>query len=203
MGSMGDPAGESGFNIRFRHVAGDIGPFLFPKATTVLGLKERLMQEWPTGKDHALRATRLLLLRGKGGGVRIAQTRPTDSVCGCGVAVRSTANARCAERSPVAVARPISDAPRAPFSFPSTRPHTIHPRACARHLQRRWIGTSSRPRRCLSFGSYLPGACWTTPSPFEVRRDPSPLLCPSVRTPPPSTRTLTSKQARPLPHRLR
>jgi len=35
-----------GYNIRFRHVCGDFGPFLFPKASTVWTLKEKLLEEW-------------------------------------------------------------------------------------------------------------------------------------------------------------
>jgi len=35
-----------GYNIRFRHVCGDFGPFLFPKASTVMTLKEKLLEEW-------------------------------------------------------------------------------------------------------------------------------------------------------------
>ena len=36
-----------GYNIRFRHVSGDFGPYLFPKTCTVLSLKEKVMEEWP------------------------------------------------------------------------------------------------------------------------------------------------------------
>ena len=39
-----------GYNIRFRHVCGDFGPFLFPKASTVWTLKEKLLEEWAKGK---------------------------------------------------------------------------------------------------------------------------------------------------------
>mmetsp|Transcript_37280 Transcript_37280/g.80558 ORF Transcript_37280/g.80558 Transcript_37280/m.80558 type:complete len:151 (+) Transcript_37280:1-453(+) len=36
-----------GYNIRFRHVGGDFGPYVFPKTCTVLNLKEKIIHEWP------------------------------------------------------------------------------------------------------------------------------------------------------------
>ena len=38
---------REGYNIRFRHVAGDFGPYVFPKTSTVMTLKEKIMEEWP------------------------------------------------------------------------------------------------------------------------------------------------------------
>lgn len=38
--------------VRFRHVCGDIGPFLFPSSANVQDLREKLCQEWP--KDGTL-----------------------------------------------------------------------------------------------------------------------------------------------------
>ena len=38
---------SEGYNIRFRHVAGDFGPYVFPKTSTVMTLKEKLLEEWP------------------------------------------------------------------------------------------------------------------------------------------------------------
>ncbi len=44
---------EDVYNIRFRYTAGDFGPYSFPKASTVLQLKERVWQEWqnPSVRD--------------------------------------------------------------------------------------------------------------------------------------------------------
>jgi hypothetical protein len=39
----------SDLNVRFRTTMGDIGPFHFTPATTVAGLKDRLLSEWPKG----------------------------------------------------------------------------------------------------------------------------------------------------------
>ena len=46
-----DMEDAEGYNIRFRHVCGDFGPFLFPKASTVMTLKEKLLEEWAKGKS--------------------------------------------------------------------------------------------------------------------------------------------------------
>lgn len=51
---MSTAEGEEGYNIRFRHIGGDLGPFVFNKNCTVLNLKERLMQEWSTGECDCL-----------------------------------------------------------------------------------------------------------------------------------------------------
>lgn len=34
--------------VRFRHTAGDVGPFTFPTGTAVAELKEKLLAEWPS-----------------------------------------------------------------------------------------------------------------------------------------------------------
>lgn len=36
--------------VRFRHTAGDIGPFQFPLASPISALKDKLFAEWPTGE---------------------------------------------------------------------------------------------------------------------------------------------------------
>lgn len=40
----------SEIQIRFRHTSGDVGPFAFPPSSTVLSLKERVIQEWQSGE---------------------------------------------------------------------------------------------------------------------------------------------------------
>ncbi len=37
-------------SLRFRHTQGDVGPFKFGSDTSVLGVKERLVTEWPTSE---------------------------------------------------------------------------------------------------------------------------------------------------------
>ena len=36
--------------VRFRHTLGDLGPFQFSRASLIGALKDKLLQEWPTGK---------------------------------------------------------------------------------------------------------------------------------------------------------
>ncbi|KAG2430676.1 hypothetical protein HYH02_013673 [Chlamydomonas schloesseri] len=38
---------EETINIRFRHSAGDLGPFPFSEATSVQALKDKVFAEWP------------------------------------------------------------------------------------------------------------------------------------------------------------
>lgn len=43
-------AGGMTAQIRFRHTYGDVGPFTFDANTPVAALKQRLLDEWPTGE---------------------------------------------------------------------------------------------------------------------------------------------------------
>eukprot|EP00210_Caulerpa_lentillifera_P002694 g2574.t1 len=61
---------EGEYSIRFRHELGDIGPLTFKKDTTVLRVKEKLLEEWPSEGDLSKQpptyASELrLILRGK------------------------------------------------------------------------------------------------------------------------------------------
>jgi hypothetical protein len=40
---------QQDYDVRFRHVAGDIGPFKLPPHTTVEEMKEKLLEAWPLG----------------------------------------------------------------------------------------------------------------------------------------------------------
>lgn len=35
--------------VRFRHTLGDVGPFQFSRASLIGALKDKLLQEWPSG----------------------------------------------------------------------------------------------------------------------------------------------------------
>jgi Ubiquitin-2 like Rad60 SUMO-like len=39
---------EKLYKLRFRHLDGDVGPLQFQEATTVLGMKNSIYEEWPT-----------------------------------------------------------------------------------------------------------------------------------------------------------
>ncbi|CAD7701522.1 unnamed protein product [Ostreobium quekettii] len=42
------------FRVRFRHSAGDLGPFVFSKDTTITQVKDHVFSQWPKDGDFAL-----------------------------------------------------------------------------------------------------------------------------------------------------
>ena len=53
---MSETVEGGGYNIRFRHVSGDFGPYVFPKSCTVFHLKEKVLEEWCRNYNKAVQA---------------------------------------------------------------------------------------------------------------------------------------------------
>ena len=53
-------------SLRFRHTQGDVGPLKFGSDTSVLGVKERLVTEWPTSELLARQSCPALNLDNRG-----------------------------------------------------------------------------------------------------------------------------------------